>query len=284
MPNKLSPSYLEHVAIGREALSTLNIGPLQIADGLTRCGFLFAQMESAATLPLATRVATLFKLLPNTHMKHKGISHASQWHSRLASVKGFCHLCLFTIDWVMPALCTLGAYPDACDVACLEAYFRSDFTNWGIYSQGLCCGHQVVHVRGSPWALSYTTSNKLCTLRGSLVGASYSNTPGHSGPPLPIPPAHLRTGDGSFWPPSRTRTPQPTPRPPPRPPLPPQLYPPRPDPRTPRHGFSNLTCGDNRHAPSRAAPTNHIPPTSLPGGEAPPVLLPALTRQLSMMP
>ena len=254
MPNKLSPSYIEHAAIGREALSTLSIGPLQIADGLTRCGFLFAQMESAATLPLATRVATLFTLLPNARMKRKGISRANQWHSRLASVKGFCHLRLFTIDWVVPALCTLGAYPDACDVARLEAYFRSDFTNWGIYSQGLRRGHQVVHICGSPQALSYTTSDKLCTLCGSLVGASYSNTPGHSGPPLPIPPAHLCTSDGSFRPPSRTRTPQPTPRPPPHPPLPPQLYPPRPDPHTPHHGFSNPTHGDIRRAPSRAAP------------------------------
>ena len=164
MPNKLSLLYLEHAAIGCEALRTLNISPLQIADGLTHCGFLFTQMESAATLPLATRVASLFLLPPSACMKHKGISRASQWRSRLASVKGFCHLHLFTIEWVMPALCTLGAYPDASNVAHLEAYYHSDFTNWGIYPQGLHRGHQVVHIRGSLRALSYTTSDKLRTL------------------------------------------------------------------------------------------------------------------------
>ena len=146
MPNKLSPSYLEHAAIGREALRTLSIGPLQIADGLTRCGFLFAQMESAATLPLATRVASLFSLPPSAHMKRKGISRACQWRSRMASVKGFCHLRLFSIEWVVPAICTLGAYLDAADVVRLDAYYRSDFTQWGVYSQGLRRSHPIVHI------------------------------------------------------------------------------------------------------------------------------------------
>ena len=149
MPNKLSPSYLEHAAIGCEALHTLTIGPLQIANGLTRCGFLFAQMESTTTLPIATRVASLLSLPPSAHMKRKGISHACQWRSRLASVKGFCHLRLFSIEWVVPAICTLGAYPDAADVARLDAYYHSDFAHWGVYSQGLRHGHPIVHIRGS---------------------------------------------------------------------------------------------------------------------------------------
>ena len=265
MPNKLSPSYLEHAAIGREALRTLTIGPLQIANGLTRCGFLFAQMESAATLPLATRVASLFSLLPSAHMKRKGISRACQWHSRLASVKGFCHLRLFSIEWVVPALCTLGAYPDAADVARLDTYYRSDFAHWGVYSQGLHHGHPIVHIRGSSRALSYSISDRLRTLRGSLVGASHSNPPGNigppppipptlHGPPFPVPPAHFRINDGSFRPPSRACTPQSNPRPPPRPPLPPQMHPPRYDPRPPRGGFSNPTRGDRQRPPSRAAP------------------------------
>ena len=211
-------------------------------------------MESAATLPLATRVASLFSLLPSAHMKRKGISHASQWCSRLASMKGFCHLRLFSHEWVVPALCTLSAYLDAADVARLDAYYRSDFTNWGIYSQGLHRGHPVIHIQGSHRALSYSVSDRLRTLQGSLVGASYSNMPGYQGPPLPIPPAHLCTGDTSFWPPSRARTPQAAPQPPPHPPLPPQLYPPHLDPRLPHRGFSNLTRGDNRRPLSRAAP------------------------------
>ena len=154
MPNTLSPSYLEHAAIGREALRTLNIGPRQITDGLTRCGFLFAQMEAAVTLPIASRVASLLSPPPSAHMKWKGLTRAAQWRSRLASVKGFCHLRLFAIEWVVPALCSLGAYPDVSDVAHLEAYYRSDFTNWGVYSQGSRCGFKVVHVRGSSRSLS----------------------------------------------------------------------------------------------------------------------------------
>ena len=254
MPNTLSPSYLEHAAIGREALRTLVVGPRQIADGLTRCGFLFAQMEAAATLPIATRVASLHSLPPSARMKKKGLTRATRWRSRLASIRGFCHLRLFAIEWVVPTLCTLGAYPEASDVARLEAYYRSDFTNWGVYSQGSRRGSTVVHIRGSPRSLSFRVSDKLCTLSGSLVGASHPNMPHNSGPPLPIPPAHLQAPGGSFQPPSRTRTPQALPRPPPRPPLPPQLYPPRPDPRLPHHGFSNPTRDGHRRPPSRAAP------------------------------
>ena len=254
MPNTLSPSYLEHVAIGREALRTLNIGPRQIADGLTRCGFLFAQMEAAATLPIATRVASLHSLPPSARMKQKGLTCAAQWRSRMASVKGFCHLHLFAFEWVVPALCTLSTYPEASEVACLEAYYRSDFTNWGVYSQGSRCRFMVVHVRSSSRSLILRVSDRLCSFSGSLVGASHPNTPHNGGPPLPIPPAHLRAPSGSFRPPSRAHTPQAMPCPPPSPPLPPQLYPPRPDPRLPRHGFSNPTRDSHRRPPSRAAP------------------------------
>ena len=250
MPNTLSSSYLEHAAIGREALQSLTIGPLQIADGLTRCGFLFAQMESAATLPLATRVASLHSLPPSAHMKRKGLTRATQWHSRLASVKGFCHLRLFAIEWVVPALCTLGAYPEACDVARLEAYYHSDFTNWGVYSQGSRRGLMVIHVRGSPRSLSVPVSDRLHSFRGSLVGTSHPNLSCNSGPPFPIPPAHLLAPGGPVQPPSRARTPQSVPRPPPRPPLPPQLYPPRPDHHLPRHGFSNPARDGHRRPPS----------------------------------
>ena len=137
MPNKLSPSYLKHAAISCEALQSLNIGPLQIADGLTRCGFLFTQMEAAATLLIATRVESLHSLPPSAYMKCKGLSRATCWRSHLASVKGFCHLRLFSIKWVVPALCTLGAYPDVSDIARLDTYYCSDFTNWGVFSQGL---------------------------------------------------------------------------------------------------------------------------------------------------
>ena len=211
-------------------------------------------MEAAATLPIATRVASLHTPPPSACMKQKGLSHAAQWRSRLASVRGFCHLCLFAIEWVIPALCTLGAYPEACDVARLEAYYCSDFTNWGVYSQGSRRGFTVVHVRGLPHSLSFRISDRLRALHGSLGGASHPNMPHNGGPPLPIPPAHLRAPGGSFWPPSRTRTPQAMPCPPPSPPLPPQLYPPRPDPRLPRHGFSNPTRDGHWRPPSRAAP------------------------------
>ena len=191
MPNTLSPSYLEHAAVGCEALRTLNIGPRQLANGLTHCGFLFAQMEAATTLPITSRVASLHSLPPSTCMKRKGLTRAAQWRSRLASVKGFCHLCLFAIEWVVPALCTLGAYPEACNVAHLEAYYRSDFTNWGVYSQGSRRGFTVIHVQGSPHSLSLHVSDRLCSFKGSLVGASCPDMPHNGGPPLPIPPAHL---------------------------------------------------------------------------------------------
>ena len=260
MPNTLSPSYLEHVAIGREALRTLNIGPRQIADGLTRCGFLFAQMEAAATLPIATRVASLHSLPPSARMKQKGLTCAAQWRSRMASVKGFCHLHLFAFEWVVPALCTLSTYPEASEVACLEAYYRSDFTNWGIYSQGSRCRFMVVHVRSSSRSLILRVSDRLCSFSGSLVGASHPNTPHNGGPPLPIPPAHLRAPLSllSCTPLVLTHA---------------------------SPAMVSLTQLETATGalPLEPPPTNLTPLTSQPGDEAPPVPLPALIRQLLMM-
>ena len=123
MPKHLPRRHYEHSVIGRRALDALHIGPAQHALGLTRAGFLFAQMESAQTLDISLRAISD---LPQRRSK-------ALWRSRFAAVPGFCHVRLFAYDWVVPAICALGAYPDAADVARLCPYFRSDrpASSWG---------------------------------------------------------------------------------------------------------------------------------------------------------
>lgn len=175
--NVLSTSYFKDASVGWYTLQELSIGPAQMATSLTHTGFLHAQMEDAATLPISTGAIFHMSLPPSPHMKCKGHTCASTWCSHLAAIKGFCHLCLFATEWVIPALCTLGVYPDTSDVAHLMAYYRSNFSSWGVYSQGFHCGHPVIHICGSNRALSYDISEQLQTLKGSLIGTSYHNQP-----------------------------------------------------------------------------------------------------------
>ena len=97
-------------------------------------------MESAASLDLLGELAEAFPLRTNT----------SIWRKRLKTVKGFCYLKLLAPEWVFPALCTLGAYPDASDVARLSPYFRTDrdSTMWGFYPSTTRNRQQVWHIQG----------------------------------------------------------------------------------------------------------------------------------------
>ena len=175
MPKHLPRRHYEHSVIGRQALGSIHIGPAQHAQGLTRAGFLFAQMESAYTLDISQRAISN---LPSRQSK-------ALWRSRFAAVPGFCHIRLFAYEWVVPAICTLGAYPDAADVARLCPYFREDrpANSWGVFVSSSRRGRHVLHVQGCDRPTSYSVHDRLRLLAGSLVGAGAPGAPHPSGPP-----------------------------------------------------------------------------------------------------
>ena len=114
MMRLLPRQYYEHAAVGRAALAALHVGRAQIAAGLTRTSFLAAQMTAAATLDITALAAA------------KNLSRPSKkWRRTFTRVPGFCWVKLIADEWVVPAVCTLGAYPAAADVAKLAGYFRA---------------------------------------------------------------------------------------------------------------------------------------------------------------
>jgi len=162
--------YYEHVAIGCTALKTLVVGPAQIAARLTQTSFLAAQMEAAATLDIS--IATASK---NTACPSKA------WRRTFTCVSGFCWVKLIAAEWVVPAICTLGAYPISADMACLAPYFQDwiDCTGFTIYhtqNKGLS---QVLHMTGRNKSPTYKPKDRLRSL-GGVVGSRC--------PPGPAPP------------------------------------------------------------------------------------------------
>ena len=188
MPKHLPRRHYEHSVIGHRALDTLHIGPAQHAQGLTRAGFLFAQMESAFSLDISQHAVSD---LPQCHSK-------ALWRSRFAAVPGFCHIRLFAYEWVVPAICALGAYPDAADVAHLCPYFCTDrpTNSWGVFTSSIRRGRHVLHVCGCDRLMSYPVQDKLKSLSRSLVSAGAPGAPHPSGPP----PIAIKTYSNPFGP------------------------------------------------------------------------------------
>ena len=168
-PKHLPKLYYEHSVIGKRALDGVNITREQHARGLTREGFLFAQMEDTYTLPISQ---TAISKLPARRSK-------ANWRYNLASAPGFCYLKLMPYEWVVPALCVLGAYPDASDVARLAPYWRTDCPNnsWAIIETGTRRRTQVLHIKGHSRPLTYSAQSKLAGSKGSLVGAQRQHPP-----------------------------------------------------------------------------------------------------------
>lgn len=179
MPAKHLPHlYYALSQVGKAELDALSLGPEHYALGLTRSGFLFAQMETASTL--GTSVYTVDQL-PFRRSR-------AAWRRNLAPASGFCYLKLFQYEWVVPALCVLGAFPDAADVAKLSPYFRSDrsLSSWGVFVSGSHRSRAVTHVVGVDRLLACSVESKLVSFSGSMVGSAFPHLP--SLPPRPVPP------------------------------------------------------------------------------------------------
>jgi len=128
-----------------------------LAEGLSRTAFLITQIEAAATVPdVATAVP-----VGNSRTRYQ---RRRSWFR----APGFCYAKLFGDEWAAPAVCVLGPYPAAADVARLAGY----------YSQAAQDGHYAVAMTGT---------------RG---GRSVAHVQGMDSPPPPPGPRRSRTRSG----------------------------------------------------------------------------------------
>ena len=173
-PKQLPAVYYPLAVIGKQCLASLMLTRSHYSAGLTRSGFIYAQMESAASLPSAVLA---IQKLPTRRS-------AARWRRNLAATPGFCYLKLIQYEWVVPALCTLGAYPSASDVAVLEPYFRADrpSMSWAVVPTGCRRGAPVFHVVGMNVASRANIYDRLRSIKLGLIGANPFGPPLNPGP------------------------------------------------------------------------------------------------------
>ena len=176
MPRCLPPDLYELSCIGRDALALLPPPSVALLDaGLTCVGFLHAQMEAAATLPISISALDWSTLgwLQRRCRRH-----------RIYCVPGFCYSRLFADEWMVPAVCVLGLYPDSADVAHLSGYFQDTAHLYSTYLSSACRrGIPVLHIRGSNTSARIHIADRLSSYAGRLAGAA---PPGpHDFPALP---------------------------------------------------------------------------------------------------
>ena len=156
---RLSRQLYELSCVGREALDELNKNPDQIMPGYTRAGFIFSLMEYARSMPISERAVESLA----------AATSKSKWRSRYSCIRGFCYIKLIEYQWVVPAICTLGAYPTAEDVLRLEPYFRPDLdvVSWALYKMGTRRGNTVMHVKGMTRRCTRSIFKRLSSARGA---------------------------------------------------------------------------------------------------------------------
>ena len=168
MPRCLPGDLYDLSCIGRDALARLPPPSRALLDtGLTCVSFLHAQMAAAATLPLSVSALTWSSL---------GWVQRRRHCQRIFRVAGFCYSRLFADEWMIPAVCTLGPYPDTRDVACLSGYFRATAPQYNAFPSGILRrGAPVVHIRGCNSVARTGIADKLTALSGCLAGAMPPN-------------------------------------------------------------------------------------------------------------
>ena len=177
MPHCLPTDLYELSCIGRDALACLPPPSRALLDaGLTRVGFLHAQMEAAATLPISISTLAWSSL---------GWVRRRRCCQNIFRVAGFCYSRLFADEWMIPAVCTLGPYPDTRDVARLSGFFRASAPLYNAFPSGaLCRGLPIIHIRGYNTAACTDIADKLLSFTGSVAGAAPPNPDDF--PALPI--------------------------------------------------------------------------------------------------
>ena len=196
MPRCLPSDLYELSCIGRDALAAIPPPSRALIDaGLTCVGFLQAQMEAMATLPISSS-ALAWSLM--------GWVRHGCCRQRIYHVAGFCYSRLFANEWMIPAVCTLGPYPDPKDVACLSGYFRETAHLYHAFPSGTSRRSlPILHVRGSNTAARIHVVDRLASFTSYLTGAAPPNPQdfpalparGPSGPnSIPLPSQNARAG------------------------------------------------------------------------------------------
>src|SRR5260370_11480974 len=175
MPHRLPAYYYDLACSGKALLAPFEGRPaIRTPSGVvTRSGLLLDTMEANHFLPLALRRASLVRDCPDAPSARR----ISRWAHQLNPVPGFCYLKLFKRDWDVPAIATLGPYPEAADVACLSQFFRAG--QWGIYYSHSRSSRRVAHVSGSAHPVAYPPPLPLLDLAPCVPPAA---------PPSPPPP------------------------------------------------------------------------------------------------
>ena len=168
MPRCLPTNLYELSCIGRDALACLPPpSRTLLAAGLTRIGFLHTQMEAVATLPISVSALAWSSM---------GWVQRRHCRQKIFRVAGFCYSRLFADEWMVPAVCTLGPYPDTRDVARLSGFFRDTAPLYNAFPSGaLRRGLPVVHIRGCNTAAHTSIADKLLSFTESLAGAAPPN-------------------------------------------------------------------------------------------------------------
>ena len=168
MPRCLPPDLYELSCIGRDALAALPPPSRALLDaGLMRVSFLHLQMEAAATLPISTAALAWSSM---------GWVKRSRCRQRLHRVPGFCYSRVFANEWMVPAICVLGAYPDPADVARLSGFFRPNDALFRAYPSGTHRrGIPVIHIRGYNTPSRTPIADSLRSFSGCMAGAAPPN-------------------------------------------------------------------------------------------------------------
>ena len=196
MPRRLPADLYELSCIGKEALARLPPPSRALLDaGLTRVSFLHAQMEAAATLPISVSALAWSSM---------GWVQRRRYRQRIFRVTGFCYSRLFADEWMIPAVCTLGPFPDAKDVARLSGFFRATASLYNAFPSGaLRQGLPVIHIRRCNTAACTNIADKLFSFSGCLAGAAPPNPDDFPALPargpsgsnrIPIPSQNARAG------------------------------------------------------------------------------------------
>jgi len=98
------------------------------------------------------------------------------WHRTFTCIASYCWVKLVAKEWIVLAVCTLGAYLDSANMACLALYFCKDGMSLTIY-QSHCWGwSQVMHMTGCDRPVTYSPKDWLRAL-GSIVSSRHPATP-----------------------------------------------------------------------------------------------------------
>ena len=168
MPRCLPADLYELSCIGRDALASLPPPSRALLDaGLTRVSFLHAQMEAAATLPISVSALAWSSM---------GWLRRRRCRQKIFRVAGFCYSRLFADEWMIPAVCTLGPYPETKDVARLSGFFRATAPLYNAFPSGtLRRGLPIVHIRGCNFTARTDVAVRLLSFNASLAGAAPPN-------------------------------------------------------------------------------------------------------------